>query len=54
MPPVAQGTKIAELRVFCNDQLVQTAPLYAAEDVAEGDLVRRATDALKQLALGWL
>lgn len=54
MPPVAQGTQIAELQVFCNDQLVQTAPLYAAESVGQGDLVRRATDALKQLALGWL
>lgn len=54
MPPIAQGDKIAELRVFCNDQLVQSAPLYAAQDVPQGDLMRRATDALKQLALGWL
>jgi len=54
MPPVLQGDKIGELRVFCNDQLVQAAPLYAAEDVGQGDLLRRATDALKHLALGWL
>ncbi|WP_350149793.1 D-alanyl-D-alanine carboxypeptidase family protein [Devosia sp. RR2S18] len=54
MPPVMAGSQIAELRVFCNDQLVQAAPLYAAETVEEGDLVRKATDALKQLALGWL
>nr|WP_230989454.1 D-alanyl-D-alanine carboxypeptidase family protein [Devosia faecipullorum] len=54
MPPVRQGDKVAELRVFCNDQLVQAAPLYAAEDVRQGDLVRRATDAMKHLALGWL
>lgn len=54
MPPVAEGAQIAELQVFCNDQLVQTAPLFAAETVGQGDLVRRATDALKQLALGWL
>ena len=54
LPPVNEGDKIAELRVYCNDQLVQTAPLYAAESVGQGDLVRRATDALKQLALGWL
>lgn len=54
MPPVQKGAQIAELQVFCNDQLVQTAPLYAAETVGQGDLVRRATDALKQLALGWL
>ena len=54
LPPVNEGDQVAELRVYCNDQLVQTAPLYAAESVAQGDLVRRATDALKQLALGWL
>ncbi|QYO78526.1 D-alanyl-D-alanine carboxypeptidase family protein [Devosia salina] len=54
LPPINAGDKIAELRVYCNDQLVQSAPLYAAESVGQGDLVRRATDALKQLALGWL
>lgn len=54
LPPVMQGDKIAELRVYCNEQLVQSAPLYAAQTVRQGDLVRRATDALKQLALGWL
>jgi D-alanyl-D-alanine carboxypeptidase (penicillin-binding protein 5/6) len=54
MPPVQAGDQIAELRVFCDDQLVQAAPLYAADTVEEGDLVRKATDALKQLALGWM
>lgn len=54
MPPVAAGQQVAELHVFCNKDLVQSAPLFAAEDVPQGDLVRRATDALKQLALGWL
>ncbi len=54
LPPVMAGDQIAELRVFCDEQLVQTAPLYAAETVEEGDIVRKATDALKQLALGWM
>ena len=54
MPPVRQGDKVAELRVFCDDTLVQTAPLFAAETVEQGDIVRKAADALKQLALGWL
>lgn len=54
MPPVVQGDQVAELRVFCDEQLVQVAPLYAAESVGDGDIVRKATDALKQLALGWL
>ena len=54
MPPVVQGDEVAELRVFCDEKLVQTAPLYAAESVERGDIVRQATDALKQLALGWM
>ena len=54
LPPVAQGDRVAELQVFCDDRLVQVAPLYAAQSVEEGDIVRRATDALRQLALGWL
>ena len=53
-PPVSAGQRVAELRVYCNDQLIQVAPLYAANDVLQGDMVRRATDALKELALGWL
>lgn len=54
MPPVTQGDQVAELRVFCDEQLVQTAPLFAADSVSEGGIMRKATDALKQLALGWL
>ncbi len=53
-PPVVQGDKIAQLRVYCNDQLIQSAPLFAAQSVKDGSLVRKAVDALKQLALGWL
>lgn len=54
LPPVNQGDEVAELRVYCNNELVQSAPLYAAQTIGQGDIVRRATDALKQLALGWL
>lgn len=53
-PPVEEGTEVGELRVYCADKLVQTTPLYAGASVEQGDLVRRATDALKQLALGWM
>lgn len=53
-PPVEEGTEVGELRVYCADKLVQTTPLYAGATVEQGDLVRRATDALKQLALGWM
>ncbi|KKB08525.1 D-alanyl-D-alanine carboxypeptidase [Devosia geojensis] len=54
LPPVSAGDRVAELRVYCNEQLIQSAPLYAGEDVPQGGIVRRATDAVKQLAFGWL
>ncbi|HHB83824.1 MAG TPA: D-alanyl-D-alanine carboxypeptidase [Devosia sp.] len=54
MPPVLQGDELAELRIYCNDQLIQSAPLFAGNDVGEGSLVRKASDALKELLLGWL
>lgn len=53
-PPVAKGTPIGLLNVMCGGKLVQQTPLYAGADVADGDIVRKATDALKELALGWL
>lgn len=53
-PPVAAGAQVAKLNVMCNDVVVQVTPLYAAEAVVEGDIVRKAADALKELALGWL
>lgn len=54
LPPVAEGQQVAELRVMCDDKLVQTAPLFAQKTVQAGDIFRKATDAVKQLALGWL
>ena len=53
-PPVEAGDRLAQLSILCNDQLIQTAPLYAAESVGEGDIVRKATDALFELAFGWI
>lgn len=53
-PPVSKGDKLAELRVLCDDQLIQAAPLYAADSIEEGSIVRQAIDAMKELALGWL
>lgn len=53
-PPVERGTQLAELHVLCDSQLIQSAPLYAADAVDEGGIVRKAVDALKELALGWL
>lgn len=54
MPPVDRGQYLADLHVYCDENLIQKTPLYAAETVEQGDLVRQATDALKELTLGWL
>ncbi|HWA17562.1 MAG TPA: D-alanyl-D-alanine carboxypeptidase family protein [Devosia sp.] len=53
-PPVLEGAQIARLDVLCGGKIVQSAPLYAASTVEGGDLMRRSSDALKQLLLGWL
>jgi serine-type D-Ala-D-Ala carboxypeptidase (penicillin-binding protein 5/6) len=54
LPPVEQGKQIATLKVWIGDALSQETPLYAGETVEQGDLKRRAIDALKELALGWI
>lgn len=54
MPPVQEGEEIGKLNVMCNGVVVQVTPLYAEKTVEQGDIVRQATDALKELALGWL
>jgi D-alanyl-D-alanine carboxypeptidase (penicillin-binding protein 5/6) len=53
-PPVEKGSEIGQLNVMCNNIVVQVTPLFAAETVVEGDIVRKAMDALTELALGWL
>jgi D-alanyl-D-alanine carboxypeptidase (penicillin-binding protein 5/6) len=54
LPPVEAGEELGQLNVMCNDVVVQVTPLYAAESVGDGDIVRKAQDALAELALGWL
>jgi D-alanyl-D-alanine carboxypeptidase (penicillin-binding protein 5/6) len=53
-PPVEQGQQVASLQVWCDDNLIQSSPLFAAETIEQGGIVRRATDAFKELAFGWL
>jgi D-alanyl-D-alanine carboxypeptidase (penicillin-binding protein 5/6) len=53
-PPVKAGQEVGQLNVMCDDKVIQVTPLYAASDVEEGDIVRKASDAVKQLLLGWL
>lgn len=53
-PPVKQGAQVAQLQVSCAGSVIQTVPLFAAEDVGSGGFMNRAMAALKQLAFGWL
>jgi D-alanyl-D-alanine carboxypeptidase (penicillin-binding protein 5/6) len=52
--PVEEGQPVGALKVWIGDTLSQETPLYAAESVAVGSLPRRALDAVKELAIGWL
>jgi len=53
-PPIKKGDHVATLRVTSQTNAVNEVPLYAAEDVAPGGLVRRGLDALAHLALSWV
>jgi len=53
-PPVKKGTRVATLRVTSQTNQVNEVPLYAAEDVEPGGLVRRGLDSLAHLALSWV
>jgi D-alanyl-D-alanine carboxypeptidase (penicillin-binding protein 5/6) len=52
--PVEQDQPVGVLKVWIGDTLSQETPLYAAESVGVGSLPRRALDAVKELAVGWL
>ncbi len=53
-PPVKRGDQVATLRVTSETNAVNEIPLYAAEDVQPGGLVRRGLDSLAHLALSWV
>ncbi len=52
--PVTKGQKVATLRLYRDDTQVNETPLYADEDVGEGDLKSRALDALIELLFFWI
>ncbi|MER8703063.1 D-alanyl-D-alanine carboxypeptidase family protein [Mesorhizobium sp. M1273] len=52
--PVEEGQPVGTLRVWIGDTLSQETPLFAAESIGVGSLPRRALDAAKELAVGWL
>lgn len=51
--PIKKGDQVATLRVTSPSQSVSEVPLYAAEDVHPGGIVRRGFDTIFDLALGW-
>jgi serine-type D-Ala-D-Ala carboxypeptidase (penicillin-binding protein 5/6) len=53
-PPIKKGDKVATLRVTSQANAVSEVPLYAAEDVESGGLMRRGLDALAHLAFKWV
>ena len=51
--PINKGDRIGTLRVTTAAKSVSEAPLYAAEDVKPGGMVRRGIDTIVHLAIGW-
>ncbi len=52
--PIKKGEPVARLRVTSTANAVSEVPLYAAEDMEQGGLVRRGLDSLAHLAFGWM
>lgn len=52
--PIAKGDRVADLRVTAGTQTVNSVPLYAAEDVDRGTVVRRGLDSIAVMTLRWL
>ena len=53
-PPIKKGDKIALLRVTSPNATVNEIPLYAAEDVGEGNVFMKGLESLLHLAFGWV
>ncbi len=52
--PIKKGDRVATLRVTSPTGSVNEVPLYAAEDVESGGIMRRGLDSLAHLAFGWV
>ncbi len=52
--PVSKGDQVATLRVTSASDATSEMPLYAAEDVHKGGVVRRGLDTLLYLATRWI
>ncbi|MDX2289584.1 MAG: D-alanyl-D-alanine carboxypeptidase family protein [Hyphomicrobiaceae bacterium] len=53
--PIAKGQRVAVLRTRgALNNTVNEVPLYAAEDVAQGSIIRRGLDSMAMLAFRWV
>lgn len=50
--PLSQGQTVATLRVWRDGQLQREVPLSIRQEVRQGGLVRRASDSVRELAIG--
>ena len=53
-PPIRRGDQVAMLRVTSSTGAEGQVPLFAAENVERGGLIRRGLDSLFHLGFGWL
>lgn len=53
-PPIKAGDQVAYLRVTSEANSINMVPLYAAEDVEQGSLVRKGLDSLAVMAWRWV
>lgn len=53
-PPLKKGDEVAVLRVTAANDASSEVPLYVAEDVAPGGVMRRGLDSLLYLATRWM
>jgi D-alanyl-D-alanine carboxypeptidase (penicillin-binding protein 5/6) len=51
-PPIKKGDEVARFRVLRGESVALDVPLYAAADVGEGSLMRRAFDTSVEYAIG--
>ena len=53
-PPLKKGEQVATLRVTTSSEATNEVPLYVAEDIEPGGVMRRGLDSLWYLATGWM
>lgn len=51
--PISKGDRVATLRVTSTSKAVNELPLFAAEDVKPGGIVRRGLDTIVHMTIGW-